>query len=99
MRPIRSTYFISADKRSLNEEERIVRAVIIEEPTLLRAMLEKGKNRENVCDRCFDTDRPTVAVVLFFPTSTTQLDSVARRDWILCSICLCLLKECVLPLT
>ena len=74
-----------------SDEQTIVRAIIVEESTFIRTILEEGEN-DSICDRCFDVYRPIVGIVFFHLTSPNPLNRLAGSAWALCSTCLCLLK-------
>jgi hypothetical protein len=76
------------DSADYNE---IVRAILVEEASLVRSMLREGASA--ICDRCLDPLRAIEGIVIFYPVSASLLTHLGKNEWALCSICLNSLKE------
>ena len=91
MRGVNSDHFFRRADGSTDDNDGIVRAMIVEEAGLVRSMLQESVNE--VCDRCLDPFRAIEGIVVFYPVSARQLMHLGKSEWALCDVCLSSLKE------
>jgi hypothetical protein len=68
-----------------------LKAIVVEEPDLVRRMLEESGS--SICNRCHDPRRSVVGIAFFRSHLPNLLRHLGRSDWALCSTCLNSLKE------
>jgi hypothetical protein len=73
-----------------DDSDGTVRAIIVEDPCLVGAMLGERETRE--CDRCVDPNAAIAGMVFFWPTPPRTLVRLGKSEWALCCGCLRSLK-------
>lgn len=77
--------------RLSDSTERIVRAIVVEDASLVRRLVEESASE--ICDRCLDPRRAIAGIVVFRANSLDVLIRLGSDDWALCLACLNSLKE------
>ena len=91
MNSTNSDDFSRRAKGSAADKSGDVKAIVVEEPDLVRRMLEESGS--SICYRCRDPRRRVVGIAFFRSHSPNMLRRLGRSDWALCSTCLRSLKE------
>ena len=83
--------FFGRESCLANDDNGFVKAIVVEEPEIVRQMLEERES--TTCDRCLDPRGPIEGIAFFRSKSPSVLKRIGRNDWALCSRCLNSLKK------